>query len=70
MKPPEEVTRDLARQWLGSLRDAPELTPYGVEYRYPGEYPPVSGGAAISSIAIARRVYDEVVERLPEDLRL
>ena len=58
-------------RWLaGSLSDAPELTPYGVEYRYPGEYPPVSGEAAVSNMAIARRVYDEAVERLPEDLRL
>jgi HEPN domain-containing protein len=53
-----------------SLRDAPELTPYGVEYRYPGEYPPVTGQAAASSVAIARTVYDEVVERLPEGVRL
>ena len=53
-----------------SLRSAPELTPYGVDYRYPGEYPPVSGQAAASSVAIARRVYDEVVARLTEDLRL
>jgi len=138
MKPPEEVARDLARQWLKKaasellvceqltrpegafsktvafhaqqaaekslkallvwrqmespkthdlerllelagdgdealaepLRDAPELTPYGVEYRYPGEYPPVTREAAVLSMAIARRVYDEVVERLPEGVRL
>jgi hypothetical protein len=39
-------------------------------YRYPGEYPPVTGQAAASSVAIARTVYEKVVERLPEDFRL
>src|SRR5690606_3287868 len=37
-----------------SLAHAADLTPYGVEYRYPGDYPPVSRKAADRSIAIAR----------------
>lgn len=44
--------------------DAAELTPFGVEYRYPGEYPPVSRAAAASALAIARRVYEEAARRI------
>ena len=47
-----------------SLADAAELTPYGVEYRYPGEYPPVSETAAAAAAALAHRVVDEVARRL------
>jgi HEPN domain-containing protein len=47
------------------LSAAAELTPYGVEYRYPGEYPPVSVDAAVASVAVARRVYDQVVQHFP-----
>ena len=52
-----------------SIADAAQLTPYGVEYRYPGEYPTVPTAAAKESAALARRVRDEVVRRLPEDTR-
>jgi HEPN domain-containing protein len=44
--------------------DAVELTPYGVEYRYPGEYPPVDRASALAAVAVARRVYDAAAERV------
>jgi HEPN domain-containing protein len=44
--------------------DAVELTPYGVEYRYPGEYPPVDRASALAAMAVARRVYDAAAERV------
>jgi len=36
-----------------SLGDAAQLTPFGVEYRYPGGYPTVSTAAAKESVALA-----------------
>ena len=52
-----------------ALADVAELTPYGVEYRYPGEYEPVPAEAAITCVSLARRVHDEIARRLPEDIR-
>jgi HEPN domain-containing protein len=49
-----------------TLTGAAELTPYGVAYRYPGEYPPVSKEAAGQSLATARFVLGEVAKRLPD----
>lgn len=47
--------------------EAASLTPFGVEYRYPGEYPPVSGEEAAQSIAIARNAIRSVAARLDTD---
>jgi len=49
-----------------ALASAAELTPYGVEYRYPGEYPPVSEEAAELSLATAQLVVGEVAQRLSD----
>jgi len=51
------------------LANAAELTPYGVEFRYPGEYAPVSAETAAACVSIARRVFDEIAGRLREDAR-
>jgi len=52
-----------------ALADAAELTPYGVEYRYPGEYAPVTGDAAGACVSLARKVHDEIARRLAEETR-
>ena len=49
-----------------ALADAAELTPYGVEYRYPGDHAPVSHAEARKCVSRARTVYDEVVLRLSD----
>ena len=49
-----------------ALASAAELTPYGVEYRYPGEYPPVSEEAAELSLATAQLVVGGVAKRLSD----
>jgi HEPN domain-containing protein len=46
------------------LENAADLTPYGVEYRYPGDYEPVSATTASTCLSIARKVFDEVARRL------
>lgn len=58
------VDVDLAR----ALADAVVLTPFGVEYRYPGDYPPVSAAVAEAGVAKADSVVAHIAERLAVDL--
>src|SRR5450759_1904413 len=50
-----------------ALADAAELTPFGVEYCYQGEEAPVSADAANACVSLARKVHDEIAQRLLED---
>ena len=50
------------------LAEAKTLTPYGVEYRYPGDYPDVTEYDARKAFAIAGKVKKKVLQRLPEDI--
>jgi HEPN domain-containing protein len=52
-----------------ALADVAGLTPYGVEYRYPGEYAPVPADAAVTCVSMARKVHDEIARRVPKDIR-
>jgi len=47
-----------------ALSDAADLTAYAVEYRYPGEYPPVTMEDAVSAVAAADRVRGHIRKRL------
>ena len=47
------------------LKEAESLTPYGVEYRYPGDYPEVTAELAKEALGIATQVRDEIRNRLP-----
>jgi len=47
------------------LQDAVKLTPYGVEYRYPVDYPEVTRSDAESALQLADLVRTEVRNRLP-----
>jgi HEPN domain-containing protein len=49
-----------------TLAEVTELTPYGVEYRYPGDYPDVSVADAERSVQMAELVRAEIRNRLPE----
>jgi HEPN domain-containing protein len=49
------------------LAEARELTPYGVEYRYPGDYPEVTVVDAEKSFRLAALVRSEVRNRLPHE---
>jgi len=48
------------------LRQAAPLTEYAWKFRYPGDLERPSQQEAEEALAIARRVYDAVLERLPE----
>jgi len=49
-----------------TLQDTALLTPYGVDYRYPGEYPEVSRSDAERALRLAGKVRAEVRSRLPQ----
>lgn len=50
-----------------ALAGAAWLTPYGVEYRYPGDYPEATLKDAKQATGLAASVRAETVRRLPED---
>lgn len=52
-----------------SLREASILSPYGVEYRYPGDFPDVAMADAEKGMQLAGKVREEILKRLPQDLR-
>jgi len=60
--------RGLVAQVDGTLADrlgpADALTPFGVEYRYPGDLPPVSREQGMSAIRLAEQVRDGVLAHL------
>jgi HEPN domain-containing protein len=45
------------------------LSHYAWEFRYPGDPSPLEEGEAANALALARRLYDAVLERLPEECR-
>jgi len=49
------------------LKDAAKLTPYGVDYRYPGDYPEVTRSDAEEALRLADHVRQEVRSRLRND---
>lgn len=54
---------------VDAVGQADELTPYGVEYRYPGDYPDVNLGDAKHALQIAEMVCDKVLAALPSEFR-
>ncbi len=50
------------------LQNSVMLTPYGVEYRYPGDYPEVSEGDAQKALSLAESVRKEIRGHLPDHL--
>ena len=47
------------------LAEAKTLTPFGVDYRYPGDYPEVTTDDAEAALVLATRVREEIRDRLP-----
>lgn len=52
-----------------TLLKASNLTPYGVTYRYPGDYPTIGSEDINKAIELAQLVGNEVKKNLPENLR-
>ncbi len=48
-----------------ALENTEVLTPYGVEYRYPGDYPDVTLSAAHDAVRLAEQVRSAIRMRLP-----
>jgi HEPN domain-containing protein len=60
------LTSQVDPELLVIIHEAAELTPYGVEYRYPGDYPDITLNDAVKAITTAHHVRDEIRSRLPE----
>ncbi len=68
--------REIGRQCAGldvsldalCLR-AESLTPFAWQFRYPGEPSAPTAEETCEALALAREVYDAIVERLPEEVR-
>jgi HEPN domain-containing protein len=52
------------------LRKAAPLTEYAWRFRYPGEPEEATPEEASDALEIARQVFEAVLKRLPEDIRL
>lgn len=50
-----------------AIADAIELTPYGVEYRYPGQYPELTRADVKQSLTLCSKVRREVRKHLPTE---
>lgn len=57
-----EVVSDLTE----ILAEANTLTPFGVDYRYPGDYPELTAGDAEAALVLATLVRDQIRDRLSE----
>jgi HEPN domain-containing protein len=60
-----DLVSQTAPQLAADLEDAIELTPYGVEVRYPGDIPELSLAEAKEAVALAKKVRDAVMAKLP-----
>jgi len=60
----ESFDPDLAKD----LDDASALTPYAVEYRYPGEYPPLTADDIVCATSLADKVRDKMHEYFRDKL--
>jgi HEPN domain-containing protein len=61
-----ESTAEVAPEISKTLAEVTDLTPYGVEYRYPGDYPDVSMADAEKSVQLAELVRTEIRNLLRE----
>jgi HEPN domain-containing protein len=59
-----DLLADVDSDVVGLVAAAAELTPFGVEYRYPGEYPPVERKTACAAVIVARRVCETAAGRV------
>ena len=64
----QQAAEKASKAFLVWNQDASQLTPYGVEYRYPGDYPAVPAATARESVDLATRVRDAVAECLRDEL--
>jgi hypothetical protein len=68
MRTPEQVKWDFVQQWLDKARKdlatADALTPYGVEFRYPGDLPSVSSDEGETALGLAKETRALIMESL------
>lgn len=60
------LAADVDADLPAAVGEAESLTPFGVDLRYPGEYADVTPEDAQNAVALAKRVRDEIRDRLPD----
>lgn len=65
-----ELVKSCDRALAEDLGEAAALTPYAVEYRSPGEYPPLIPDDTANAIALADRVRDRIRTYLRNKLEI
>lgn len=64
-----EIVAREDEQLAQDLFVADALTPYAVEFRYPGEFEPVSKDAAEEAIALAEKTHQIILQNLKDYLK-
>lgn len=64
-----KLVASIDRSLAEALREADMLSPYAVEYRYPGDLEPIDQDTALDAINIAEKVNNTVREKLAEYLK-
>ena len=64
-----KLVASIDRSFAEALREADRLTPYAVEFRYPGNLEPVYQDTALDAISVAQKVNDMVRAELAEYLK-
>jgi len=59
-----DLLKHVDTQTASQLQDASELTPYGVDIRYPGDQPEPELDEAREAVELARKVRDATLNRL------
>jgi HEPN domain-containing protein len=63
-----ELIESLDKPLAAALADASSLTPYGVDYRYPGDSADVSAAEAERCLKLASDVREKVLDQIPSDM--
>lgn len=63
-----DLLSSIDSELAGELQEAEMLTPFGVEIRYPGDFPNVLPGQERTAFALARRTRHSILRLLPPDL--
>ncbi len=64
-----KLVASIDRSFAEVLKEADLLTPYAVEFRYPGDLEPLDQDTSLDVINVAQKVNDMVREELAEYLR-
>lgn len=65
-----ELVGSCERALASRLEDAAALTPYAVEYRYPGDYPQLTASEAAHAVALADGIRNKIRAYLRDQMEM